>query len=71
MTHDSAAKKCAHKVIHPSKCGGSESLVEVVVTSRVTGCYLCNNSPIMLNIRFLFCISQHLLPEPLVAEVKS
>lgn len=72
MTHVTAMKKCAHTVIHPSKCGGLESLVEdEVVTSRTAGYYLYNNCPIILNVRFLFCILQCLTSDPLATEVKS
>lgn len=70
MIHVTAVK-CALTVIHLFKCGGLEFLVEgEVVTSRAAGHYLCNNCPIILKIKFLFCILHHLMPEPLAAEVK-
>lgn len=54
---------------------GLESLVEVIVTSRTAVGYLCNSSVVILNVRSLFCVlqhlMQHLMPEPLVTEGKN
>lgn len=70
-----AAKKCAHAIIHPSVVGLEYLVEEVIVTSRTAVCYLCNSSAVILNVRSLFCVlqhlMQHLMPEPLVTEVKN